>query len=114
PAPSREIQASMPVQINLAAGMAIDVDGALDLKGHGRGDAEERLKERILDGQALGWRSLHVTLGPDPELRDMLLDLLRGAAGTRVSRYAQAPIPMGGSQAWILYFRGPGSSPEGA
>jgi len=42
-----------PVQINLAAGMAIEVDGVLDLRGHARSDGEERLKERILDGYAL-------------------------------------------------------------
>ncbi len=110
PAPAQ----AQPVQINLAAGMAIEVDGALDLKGHGRGDAEERLKERILDGQALGWRSLHVVLGTSEDLRAMLLDVLRGPSGARVSRYAQAPIPMGGSQAWILYFRGLGNPGEGA
>lgn len=94
-----------PVQINLAAGMAIEVDGSLDLKGHGRNDAEERLKERILDGHALGWRSVHVVLGPSEDLRQMLLELLESPCGSRIARYAQAPIPMGGSQAWILYFR---------
>jgi DNA-nicking Smr family endonuclease len=93
------------VQINLAAGMAIEVDAALDLKGHGRNDAEERLKERVLDAQALAWRSLQVILGPSEELRQMLLDLLKSPTGARIARYAQAPIPMGGSQAWILYFR---------
>lgn len=98
---------ALPAQINLAAGMAIDVDGVLDLKGHSRSDAEERLKERILDGHALGWRSLHVVLGPSEDLRLMLLDLVKGASAPHLSRYAQAPIPMGGSQAWILYFRSP-------
>jgi DNA-nicking Smr family endonuclease len=92
-------------QIHLAAGMAVVVDGSLDLKGHGRSDAEERLKERILDGYALGWRTLHVIVGASPELRQMVLELLSSPAGRCVVRYAQAPVPMGGSQAWILYFR---------
>ena len=95
------------VQIHLAAGMAIVVDGSLDLKGHARSDAEERLKERLLDGYALGWRTLHVVVGPSEELGQMVLDLLQSPAGACVARYAQAPIPMGGAQAWILYFRGP-------
>jgi DNA-nicking Smr family endonuclease len=96
--------------IQLAAGMAVVVDGSLDLKGHGRGDAEERLKERLLDGFALGWRTLHVVVGTSPELRQMVLDLLASPAGRCVARYAQAPVPMGGPQAWILYFRSQTSS----
>ena len=99
--------APLQVQIHLAAGMAIVVDGSLDLKGHARSDAEERLKERILDGYALGWRTLHVVVGASEELRQMVLDLLKSPAGSCVARYAQAPVPMGGPQAWILYFRGP-------
>ena len=98
------------VQIQLAAGMAIVVDGSLDLKGHALRDAEERLKERILDGYALGWRTLHVQVGASPELRQMVLDLLMSPAGRCVARYAQAPVPMGGAHAWILYFRGPGAA----
>ena len=94
-----------PVQINLAAGMAIEVDGVLDLRGHARSDGEERLKERILDGYALGWRTLHVHVGPSPDLKDMLLALLRSPEVRCVSRFAQAPVPMGGNQAWVLYFR---------
>jgi DNA-nicking Smr family endonuclease len=114
PAPEPEAKATGPavppqVQINLAAGMAIVVDGSLDLKGHALGDAQERLKERILDGFALGWRTLHVLVGTSPELRQMVLDLLMSPAGRCVSRFAQAPVPMGGAQAWILYFRGPGA-----
>jgi len=105
PAPAAPPQ----VQINLAAGMAIVVDGSLDLKGHARSDAEERLKERILDGYALGWRTLHVVVGSSADLRQMVLDLLMSPAGRCVARYAQAPVPMGGAQAWILYFRGPGT-----
>ncbi|BDU74553.1 Smr/MutS family protein [Mesoterricola silvestris] len=108
--PPSEPQSLLPVQINLAAGMAIDVDGTLDLKGHGRNDAQERLKERILDGHALGWRTLHVILGPAEDLRSMFLDQVGGSA--RIARYAQAPIPMGGSQAWIIYFRSAGTSSE--
>ena len=103
--PPEEPAPAQAVQINLAAGMAIDVDAALDLKGHGRNDAEERLKERILDAQVLAWRSLHVILGPSEDLRQMLLDILKSPSGTRIARFAQAPIPMGGSQAWILYFK---------
>ena len=99
------------IQINLAAGMAIVVDGHLDLRGHDRTDAEERLKERILDGYALGWRTLHVVVGSSEELRQMVLELLKTSAGGCISRYAQAPVPMGGPQAWILYFRGP-AAPE--
>ena len=112
--PAPEVQVQAPVaaerpggatEIHLAAGMAIEVDGVLDLRGHARGDGEERLKERILDGYALGWRTLHVTLGPSPELRDMVLALVKGPECRCLTRYAQAPIPMGGAQAWILYFR---------
>jgi hypothetical protein len=98
------------LEIHLAAGMAIEVDGRLDLRGHARFDGEERLKERVLDGYALGWRTLHVNLGPAPELREMLLAMLTSPEGRCVTRYAQAPIPMGGSQAWILYFR-PSTTP---
>jgi DNA-nicking Smr family endonuclease len=107
----KEAPAAPPqVQINLAAGMAIVVDGSLDLKGHARSDAEERLKERILDGYALGWRTLHVVVGPSDDLRQMVLDLLLSPAGRCVVRYAQAPVPMGGPQAWILYFRSQGAA----
>ena len=110
PAPAPAAPTAPPqVQINLAAGMAIVVDGSLDLKGHARSDAEERLKERLLDGYALGWRTLHVVVGSSQDLRQMVLDLLMSPAGRCVSRYAQAPVPMGGAQAWILYFRGPGA-----
>ena len=76
--------------------MAIVVDGSLDLKGHARSDAEERLKERILDGYALGWRTLHVVVGSSAELRQMVLDLLMSPAGRCVARYAQAPCPWAG------------------
>jgi hypothetical protein len=84
--------------------MAIDVDGMLDLRGHTLPDAVERLKDRLGDGQVLGWRSLQVMLGPDPKLHEGLLDLLASGQTPMVARYAQAPVPMGGTQAWLLYF----------
>ena len=110
-APAPSASPSGATEIHLAAGMAIEVDGVLDLRGHARSDGEERLKERILDGYALGWRTLHVTLGPSPELRDMVLALVNGAECRCVTRFAQAPIPMGGAQAWILYFRPASEAP---
>lgn len=97
-----------PSRIQLAAGMAIEVDGSLDLRGHSRVDALERLAERIQDGVFLGWRTFHVYLGPSEELREAFLAFL-GSPGARsaLARYAQAPIPLGGTQAWILYFAPP-------
>ena len=109
PPPKPEAAPAGPVEIHLAAGMAIEVDAGLDLRGHGRSDGEWRLKERILDGYALNWRTLHVKVGPSPELREMVLDLIKTPEARCVARYAQAPIPMGGAQAWILYFRAPAS-----
>ena len=98
-----------PVRFQLAAGMAIEVDGALDLRGHSLPDAMERLKDRLGDGVVLGWRSLQVILGPDPVLHEGLLALLTSGQMPMVARYAQAPVPMGGTQAWLLYF-GPSSA----
>lgn len=95
---------STPVRFQLAAGMALEVDGMLDLRGHSVPDAVERLKDRLGDGLVLGWRSLQVVLGPDPKLHEGLLDLLGSGQVPMVARYAQAPVPMGGSQAWLLYF----------
>ncbi len=92
-----------PLLIQLAAGMAIEVDGALDLKGHSVSDAKERLRERIADGLAVGWRTLHVVLGPSEALKQGFLAFLASPAAASVQRYAQAPVPMGGPQAWILY-----------
>lgn len=92
-----------PPLIQLAAGMAIDVDGTLDLRGHSAADAIERLKERLLDGHLLGWRTFHIQLGSSEELRLAFLDFLGGPEANLIARYAQAPIPMGGAQAWILY-----------
>ena len=96
-----------PVRFQLAAGMAIEVDGALDLRGHSLADALERLKDRLGDGLVLGWRSLLVTLGPDATLHEGLLALLVSGQAPMVARYAQAPVPMGGTQAWLLYFGPP-------
>ncbi len=84
--------------------MAIDVDGVLDLRGHTLQDAMERLKDRLEDGLVLGWRSLQVILGPEPALHEGLLALLTSGEAPMVARFAQAPVPMGGSQAWLLYF----------
>ncbi len=92
-----------PVLIHLAAGMAIEVDGALDLRRHSLNDAKERLKERIRDGVALRWRTLLVTLGPNEALKQGFLAFLTTPQAQLISRYAQAPIPMGGAQAWVLY-----------
>lgn len=104
PAPSIPTGHQGPQLIHLAAGMAVEVDGSLDLRGHSPEDALERLRERILDGLHLGWRTLHVNLGPSPQGRDAFLGYLGSSEARAISRYAQAPIPMGGSQAWIVYF----------
>jgi len=93
-----------PVRFQLAAGMAIEVDGMLDLRGHTLQDAMDRLKDRLGDGLLLGWRSLQVILGPDPKLHEGLMAVLASGEAPMVARYAQAPVPMGGSQAWLLYF----------
>jgi DNA-nicking Smr family endonuclease len=98
-----ELARAAPVLIQLAAGMAIDVDGTLDLRGHSAVDAVERLKERILDAHLLGWRTFHIQLGPSEELRSAFQSFLASPEAEWVARYAQAPIPMGGAQAWILY-----------
>ncbi|MBP7617985.1 MAG: Smr/MutS family protein, partial [Geothrix sp.] len=96
-----------PLRFQLAAGMALEVDGSLDLRGHSVSDAMERLKDRLGDGLVLGWRSLQVTLGPDPALHEGLLELLSSGEAPMVARYAQAPVPMGGTQAWLLYLGPP-------
>lgn len=100
-----------PVRFQLAAGMALEVDGCLDLRNHSRSDAMDRLKDRLGDGKALGWRSLQVILGADPILHEGLLELLASGQVPMVARYAQAPVPMGGAQAWLLYF-GPVPTPS--
>lgn len=102
---------AMPQRFQLAAGMAIEVDGSLDLRGHSVSDAMERLKDRLGDGLVLGWRSLQVTLGPDPALHEGLLDLLASGEAPMVARFAQAPVPMGGTQAWLLYLGSPPAQP---
>ena len=101
----------MPLRFQLAAGMAIEVDGSLDLRGHSLSDAIERLKDRLGDGLVLGWRTLQVNLGPDPALHEGLLALLASGEAPMVARYAQAPVPMGGTQAWLLYFGPPPIQP---
>lgn len=101
-----------PLLIQLAAGMALEVDGVLDLRGHSRFDALERLKERVLDGQALGWRICHVLLGNSEDLADAFKTFLSSSEAAPIARYAQAPIPMGGTQAWILYYAAQGTSKE--
>ncbi|HEX9010644.1 MAG TPA: hypothetical protein VF804_09760 [Holophagaceae bacterium] len=98
---------ALPVRFQLAAGMAIEVDGMLDLRGHCRSDAVERLKDRLEDGTVLGWRSLQVILGSAQDLHEALLELLNSGQVPMISRYAQAPVPMGGNQAWLLYFGPP-------
>ncbi len=109
-----EPEPSGPARIHLAAGMAIEVDGGLDLRGHSRADALERLAERIQDGVFLGWRTFHVHLGSSEDLQEAFLDFLASpTARATLVRYAQAPVPMGGTQAWILYFApAPGPRPE--
>lgn len=103
PPPPEAVKAKGPVLIQLAAGMAIEVDGLLDLRNHTLSDARERLKERLEDAVLLGWRSMHVLLGPSEALRQGFLAFLTTPAARTVQRYAQAPVPMGGPQAWILY-----------
>ncbi|MFN7957064.1 MAG: Smr/MutS family protein [Holophagaceae bacterium] len=102
---------AMPQRFQLAAGMAIEVDGSLDLRGHSVSDAMERLKDRLGDGLVLGWRSLQVTLGADPALHEGLLGLLASGEAPMVVRFAQAPVPMGGTQAWLLYLGPPPPQP---
>ncbi len=92
-----------PVRIHLAAGMAVEVDATLDLRNHSVPDALGRLRDRLEDGALMGWRTLHVVLGEDEELHGALLAFL-GGGPLKISRYAQAPIPMGGAQAWVLYY----------
>jgi hypothetical protein len=92
-----------PVRIQLAAGMAVEVDAALDLRNHSVPDALGRLRDRLEDGAHLGWRTLLVNLGEDEALHAAVLALLTGGA-VKISRYAQAPVPMGGAQAWVLYY----------
>ncbi len=103
-APSQGDAIYRPQRIQLAAGMAVEVDAALDLRHHSAPDALGRLRDRVEDGALLGWRTLQVTLGEDEALHAALLALLEEGGVPKVSRFAQAPIPMGGSQAWILYY----------
>jgi len=109
PRPEEGPSPAGPTLIHLAAGMAIEVDGSLDLRGHTTIDAMERFRERVQDGVFLGWRTLHVTLGASEELRSCFLEFLGKGEARSITRYAQAPIPMGGNQAWILYYLSPGA-----
>ena len=93
-----------PIRIQLAAGMAVEVDASLDLRNHSVPDALGRLKDRVEDGAHMGWRTLHVILGEDPALHEALMGFLAAGPASRIGRYAQAPIPMGGAQAWVLYY----------
>ena len=103
PVGPEEPLAAGPSRIQLAAGMAVEVDGILDLQNHSIPDALGRLRDRIEDGALMGWRTLHVILGEDEGLHVAVLAFL-SESGPKVTRYAQAPIPMGGSSAWILYY----------
>ncbi|HJV91473.1 MAG TPA: hypothetical protein VJ623_14275 [Holophagaceae bacterium] len=111
PAPEPEVQSpgpeaarpGLPQRIQLAAGMAIEVDGTLDLRGHSLQDALERVKDRTADAQYLRWRSLLVTLGSNPELQEGFIAMVASGGLPGVTRFAQAPVPMGGTQAWVLY-----------
>ena len=40
-------------------------------------------------------------------LREAFLTFLADPEAQVIARYAQAPIPMGGSHAWILYYASP-------
>ncbi|HJW33412.1 MAG TPA: hypothetical protein VJ505_08635 [Holophagaceae bacterium] len=105
-APAAEaVRPGLPQRIQLAAGMAIEVDGSLDLKGHSLQDALERLKDRTADAQYLRWRSLLVNFGPSADLHEGFLTLVSTGGLPSVTRFAQAPIPMGGTQAWVLYLQ---------
>jgi hypothetical protein len=95
---------SFPQKIQLAAGMTIEVDGQLDLRNHSAEDARERLMERVLDGQCLGWRSLHLILGNSKQLHQVFTDYINSPQSHPLTKYAQAPVPMGGTQAWVLYY----------
>lgn len=91
-------------QIYLAAGIRVDVSSHLDLSSHTKSDANERLKECVINGYILGWHNIHVITGCSEETGQAVTDLLKSSTGKYITRYAQAPMPMGGSNAWILYF----------
>ncbi len=97
------LRPGIPQRIQLAAGMAIEVDGSLDLRGHSLQDALERIKDRVADAHYLRWRSLLVHLGAGTDLHEGFLAMLAAGGVPGVTRFAQAPIPMGGTQAWVLY-----------
>jgi hypothetical protein len=99
-----EAKKGLPEIIQLAAGMTIEVDGQLDLRNHNDGDAAERLKEKVLDGLCLGWRSLHIILGNPGPLHQVFAQYIKSPQSYPLAKYAQAPVPMGGDKAWILYY----------
>jgi hypothetical protein len=104
PATVESDPAKGPIRIHLAAGMAVEVDATLDLRNHSIPDALGRLRDRLEDGAHMGWRTLHVVLGEDEALHGALLAFLGSGRPLKITRYAQAPIPMGGAQAWVLYY----------
>lgn len=108
PPAATPISKPIPERIQLAAGMAIEVDVTLDLRGHTTVDAMERFRERLQDGVFLGWRTFHVIFGLSEELGQSFQAFLASDEAHVIARFAQAPIPMGGNQAWILYYAAPG------
>ena len=99
-----ELPNPIQTKIHLAAGISVTVSSRLDLSGHTKTDATERLKECIINGYVLGWHNMHVLTGNSEELGKVVINLLKSPTGKHITRYAQAPIPMGGPNAWILYF----------
>jgi DNA-nicking Smr family endonuclease len=91
-------------QIYLAAGISVAVSSSLNLNGHTKSDADERLRECVINGYILGWHNVHIVTGCSEELETIITDLLKSSTGKYITRYARAPMPMGGPNAWILYF----------
>lgn len=93
-------------KINLAAGISIPVDYSINLSRHTEIDAIERLKECILNGHTLGWQNMHVQFeAPEEMQKRIITKILDSPAGKHIVQYANAPIPMGGPDAWILYYQ---------
>jgi DNA-nicking Smr family endonuclease len=102
---TKDSSALVQTQIYLATSMSISVSGRLDLNGHTKSDATERLKECIIDGYILGWHNIHVLVGYSEEIKQTVVDLLKSPTGRYIISYAQAPTQMGGPNDWILYFK---------